>query len=107
MPKVMEVEIPETSKIRESLRVVDFGDAYQATLTDTQMSVQDIYEAVFGDEPAWVRHLMSVRGKFAAVLGLKHDTNGIRVEPRMLTEQNIRSVNALASLQSSWSSPAS
>ena len=80
MPKVIEVEIPETSKIRETLRVMDFADAYQATLTDTQMSVQEIYEAVFGDEPKWVSHLMNIRGKFAAVLGLKHDTDGIRVD---------------------------
>lgn len=80
MRKVMKVEIPEASKIKGAVRVVDFGDAYLATLTDAQMSVQDIYVAVFGDGPKWVGHLMNLRGRIAAVVGLKHPTDGIPVD---------------------------
>lgn len=72
MPQVAEVPIPLASRLRRTLKVIHFCDAYQVALSKPGMSVQDAYEAVFGNAPRWVRGLMAVRGLVASAAGLKH-----------------------------------
>jgi hypothetical protein len=71
--KVLKVAIPENSKVTWALRRVDFGDAYQARLTRV-LSVEEVYRAVFGHWPAWVRVLMHLRG-VVVLLGLRHPSD--------------------------------
>lgn len=72
MTQVAEVPIPLASRLRRTLKVIHFCDAYQVALSKPGMSAQDTYEAVFGNAPSWVRGLMAVRGLVASAAGLKH-----------------------------------
>jgi hypothetical protein len=76
MNRVVEVEIPVASKLFQASNESDFHDAYQASLQDASLSVQDAYRAVFGHTPRWVRALFAVRGVAARILGLHHPTRG-------------------------------
>jgi hypothetical protein len=67
---VLKVAIPENSKVTRALRRVDFSDAYQTRLTRA-LSVEEVYRAVFGYWPAWIRVLMHLRG-LVVLLGLRH-----------------------------------
>lgn len=72
MPQVTEVRVPFASRLRHTLKVIHFCDAYRVALSKPGTSVQDAYEAVFGNAPSWVRGLMAVRGLLASAAGLKH-----------------------------------
>jgi hypothetical protein len=77
MPRVIEVPVPDSSRLFRALKVVHFCDAYQISLYNPKLNVQDAYEAVFGHAPRWVAALMAVRGVVAYALGLKHAANGV------------------------------
>ena len=74
MKRVIEVQVPIASKLFQALNKSNFHDAYQVSLQDAGLSVQDAYRAVFGHVPQWVRALFAVRGVAARVLGLHHPT---------------------------------
>jgi len=76
MSRVIEVAVPDSSSLFRALKGVHFCDAYQISLRNPKLSVQDAYEAVFGHAPRWVAALMTVRGMVAYALGLKHAANG-------------------------------
>lgn len=72
MPLV-EVPVPAESQMPQSLRRIDFGDAYQVRLNRQALSATEAYVAVFGAEPAWLRWLMKLRGRIAGLFGIAHD----------------------------------
>lgn len=67
------VPIPAESHLPQSLRQIDFGDAYEVRLNKHELSATGAYIAVFGSEPTWVRWLMKLRGRIAALFGITHD----------------------------------
>jgi hypothetical protein len=71
---VLKVVIPENSKVTRALRRVDFGDAYQVSLTRSSLSVEEMYRAIFGYWPTWIRVLMHLRG-LVVLFGLRHPTD--------------------------------
>lgn len=75
MPRVIEVPVPDSSSLFRALKVVHFCDAYQTSLFNPKLSVQDAYEAVFEHAPRWVGTLMAMRGVVVSALGLKHVSN--------------------------------
>lgn len=72
MSRVREVPVPPASKVQQALREVHFCDAYEASLSRPALSVEQIYRAVFGHAPQWVRTLMDLRGWLVAPFGLMH-----------------------------------
>ncbi len=86
MIKVIEVSLPLASKIQQSLRAIDFCDAYQADLLNPQMTVKQACAAVFGYSPLWVKYLMQIRGFFASITGLKHEANGLSMSNASFNE---------------------
>jgi hypothetical protein len=76
MPQVVKVPIPAASKVLQSLKKIDFGDAYQASLSNANMSVHEAYAALFGFHSWWVRTLFSIRNIAARALGLQHAAPG-------------------------------
>lgn len=74
MPRVMEVAVPQESKVRRAVGMVHFCDAYQAPLSRRDIDVNEAYKAVFAYAPRWTRALMRVRGWMVAPFGLLHPT---------------------------------
>ncbi len=72
MPRVIEVTVPEASKIWQAVSKVYFADAYQVRLSRPTLSVEDAYAAILGHMPQWAKALMTVRGWAVAPFGLKH-----------------------------------
>jgi hypothetical protein len=72
MTKVLEVPIPAASSVTRMLKRVDFSDAYEAKLSRPKLDAQAAYAAIFGQQPRWVKILLSLRGVFANIAGLKH-----------------------------------
>ncbi len=72
MTKVLEVPIPAASSVTRMLKRVDFCDAYEAKVSLPQLDVREAYEAIFAHQPKWVAILLSIRGLFASIVGLKH-----------------------------------
>ena len=72
MSRVKEVPLPVASQVRRTLRRVHFCDAYEARLSHPALSVEQLYRAVFGHTPRWVRALMHMRGRLVAAFGLWH-----------------------------------
>lgn len=70
MPTI-EVQLPPESKLPQSLNRLDFCDAYETHLIQSGLSVNEVYLAVFGVAPRWVRLLMFIRGHIINLLGLK------------------------------------
>lgn len=54
MSLVQAVPVPDACSLLSTLPVVNFCDAYQARLSNSEMTVQDAYMAVFAHAPGWV-----------------------------------------------------
>lgn len=64
--------IPQESALgRREIESAWFSDSYQTGLTKPTMGVIDLFEAVFGHHPRWLRTLLIVRNRLAALAGLE------------------------------------
>jgi hypothetical protein len=61
----------DTTIDRELLEEAFFTDSYQISLTHYSASVVDIFFAVFGHHPVWLKALLLVRHRVGAWLGLQ------------------------------------
>ena len=75
MIQVLAVPVPDASGLLRTLKAVHFCDAYQTSICNPKLSVQNAYEGIFGHSPLWVQTLMTLRGVVASALGLKHEAN--------------------------------
>ena len=67
-----ECEVPEASALdRRVVAESCFRDAYRAPLGKPEASVVDIFFAVFGHHPGWMKRLLILRNRFAAAAGLE------------------------------------
>jgi hypothetical protein len=72
---VIECDIPCTSALgRDLIERADFHDAYRALLLHPDLSVVDIFFAIFGHRPAWMNVMLIARNKVAALVGLEVPT---------------------------------
>ena len=70
---VRETILPAGSRLTATLRRIDFIDAYEVALAHAGTSPLNAYAAIFGNEPAWARWLMKLRGKIVSLFRLAHD----------------------------------
>lgn len=70
---LIEVPMPAESEMPQSIRRIDFSDAYEVCLNRQELSANEAYVAIFASEPAWVRWLMKLRGRIAGLFGIAHD----------------------------------
>lgn len=69
--RFVEGPIPvESSLARSDLEFAWFSDSYQADLTKPTISVADLFEAVFGHHPRWIKALLILRNRIARGAGL-------------------------------------
>jgi hypothetical protein len=78
---VITCDIPPESLLRGDAASASFHDSYAVCLNRTDLDVVAIFAAVFGHLPSWLRWLLHVRNKAAALLGLEaptvHDINNV------------------------------
>ena len=78
-------DVPGTSAIgRQVVDAAYFRDAYRAVLTRPDASPVDVFFAVFGHHPAWMKRVLILRNRLAAAGGLDtaQDADILRPERR-------------------------
>lgn len=64
-------DVPAISVLdRHMLASAFFWDAYRVPLTQSQASAVDIFHAVFGHHPMWIKRVLLARNHLAAACGL-------------------------------------
>ena len=72
---VTECEIPSISALdRDAIKGAYFHDCYRAPLARLDLGIVDIFFAVFGHHPLWIRLLLVVRNIVAKRAGLDTPT---------------------------------
>ena len=72
---VIECDVPSGSML--SLEVIEhayFRDSYRAPLSRMELGIVDIFFAIFAHHPLWMKLLLIVRNKVAALAGLEAPT---------------------------------
>lgn len=71
IPRATERPFPQGSSLdRQTVESAWFSDSYQIALTKPALSVTDLFEAVFGHTPRWIKTLLILRNRIAARAGL-------------------------------------
>ena len=72
---VVECDVPCHSALgKDSIEQADFRDAYCAPLSRSDLSVVEIFFAIFARRPGWMNLMLIARNKAAALAGLEVPT---------------------------------
>lgn len=72
---VVECEVPRSSVLdRPLVEAAFFRDAYSAPLLRTQASVVEVFFAIFGHHPKWMKLTLMARNRVASFCGLEAPT---------------------------------
>jgi Protein of unknown function (DUF2867) len=81
---VVECDVPSGSTLsRDMIRNAHFHDSYRAPLTRPELGIVDIFFALFGHTPLWMKLLLIVRNKAAGLFGLEVPTVGEIMKPEV------------------------
>ncbi len=73
--QVIECDIPSSSALsRDLIRNARFHDSYRAPLVRTELPIVDVFFALFGHAPLWMKLLLIVRNAAARLFGLEVPT---------------------------------
>src|SRR5690242_1841516 len=68
---VVECDMPTGSLLsRDLVERTYFRDAYRAPLSHAELGIADIFFAIFAHHPLWMKLLLIIRNKLAALAGL-------------------------------------
>src|SRR5260370_6770617 len=71
----VECEVPPGSALsRELIEHAHYRDAYRVPLRRRELVVVDVFFAIFAHHPLWMKVLLIVRHKLAALVGLNRST---------------------------------
>ncbi|MGL9618909.1 DUF2867 domain-containing protein [Bradyrhizobium sp. U531] len=82
---VVECDVPRRSVLGNDLiERADFGDAYRAPLSRPDLTVIEIFFAIFAERPGWMNLMLIARNRAAALAGLEVPTTSeiMKVERR-------------------------
>jgi Protein of unknown function (DUF2867) len=82
---VVECDVPHNSALgKDLIDRADFRDAYRAPLSRSDLSVVEIFFAIFAWRPGWMNLMLIARNKAAALAGLEVPTTAeiINMEKR-------------------------
>ena len=72
---VVECDVPRHSALgKDLIERADFHDAYRAPLSRSDLSVVEIFFAIFARRPGWMNLMLIARNKAAALAGLEVPT---------------------------------
>jgi hypothetical protein len=82
--RVIECDVPSSSALsRDLIRNAHFHDSYRVPLTRPELGIVDIFFALFGHTPLWMKLLLIVRNKVARLFGLEVPTVGEIMKPEV------------------------
>ena len=80
--QVVECDVPATSSLnRDLIANAYFRDSYRAQLSRPELGIVDIFRALFGHTPFWMKLLLLVRNAAAGLFGLEVPTVGEIMRP--------------------------
>ena len=87
---VVACEIPSGSLLdRDAIRSADFQDCYRAPLARIDLGIVDIFFAVFGHHPLWIKLLLIIRNAVARRAGLDAPTVAEIMRPAARTSYRV------------------
>src|SRR4030088_818907 len=80
--RVIECDVPSSSVLsRELIANAHFHDSYRAPLARPELRIVDIFFALFGHTPLWMKLLLIARNAAARLAGLEVPTGGEIMKP--------------------------
>jgi len=87
---VTECEVPSCSMLsRELIGNAYFHDSYRAPLARPELRIVEIFFALFGHTPLWMKLLLIVRNAAARLVGLEVPTVGEIMKPAVKREYRV------------------
>jgi hypothetical protein len=87
---VIECEVPSSSTLsRELIGNASFHDSYRAPLARPELGVVEIFFALFGHTPLWMKLLLIVRNAAARRFGLEAPTVAEIMKPTVRSEYRV------------------
>jgi len=81
---VIECDLPSGSALRgDAIRNAYFHDSYRAKLARPELGIVDIFFALFGHTPLWMKVLLIVRNTIAGLFGLQVPAVGEIMKPEV------------------------
>ena len=81
---VSECDVPSSSALsRDLIGNANFRDSYRVPLARQDLGIVDIFFAVFGHTPRWMKLLLIVRNAAARLVGLEAPTAGEIMRPNV------------------------
>lgn len=79
---IVECDVPSSSVLsRDLIGTAYFRDSYRAPLARTELGIVDIFLALFGHTPLWMKLLLIARNATAKVCGLEAPSVGEIMTP--------------------------
>jgi hypothetical protein len=87
---VVECEVPSSSALsRDLIRSAYFHDSYRVPLVRPSLSIVDIFFALFGHTPFWMKALLIIRNAIARPFGLEAPTSAEILHPTMRASYHV------------------
>lgn len=87
---VIECEVPPCSALSQDLiRTAYFHDSYRAPLARSGLPIVEIFFALFGHTPFWMKALLIARNAIARRFGLEAPTSAEILHPTMRASYNV------------------
>src|ERR1700730_2953384 len=87
---VIECEVPSSSTLsRELIGNASFRDSYRAPLTRPELGVVEIFFALFGHTPLWMKFLLIARNAAARLSGLEAPTVAEIMKPAVRSQYRV------------------
>jgi hypothetical protein len=87
---VIECEVPSSSALsRDLIRSAYFHDSWRVPLVRPGLSIVDIFFALFGHTPFWMKALLITRNAIARCFGLEAPTVAEILHPTVLAAYNV------------------
>jgi len=88
--QVIECDLPPGSALsREMIGNAYFHDFYRAPLTREGLGIVEVFFALFGHTPTWMKLILIVRNAAARVFGLEAPTVNEIMKPTVLSEYRV------------------
>src|SRR6266404_5289821 len=88
--RVIECDVPSSSVLsRELIANAHFHDSYRAPLARPGLRIVDIFFALFGHTPLWMKLLLIVRNAAARLCGLEAPDVGEIMKPAVRSEYRV------------------
>lgn len=86
----MKCDVPSVSVLdRHLIENAYFRDSYRTSLRDPHASVVDIFFAIFGHHPRWMKAILMIRNRIASLCGLDAPTASEILHPEIKSSYSV------------------